>query len=252
MVVPERSSGHDALGGKVTSSPCGPPAVQTYLTLEYGHRSSLPPGHADEVRTPPVLVDRLLEEFTTTGDRVLDPFAGYGTTLVAAERLDRIPFGIEYEDGRANYVRERLNDAELTANVRHGDVLQLEGSWFPPIDCCLTSPPFMAEGHTENPFENYAGESTYADYLDDMERAFRNVRDVLTPGGTVLVDISNLKNDGHVTTLAWDVADRLREVFRFDGEVVVGWSDPEPHRRDGEFGYGYDHSYVLVFENEEE
>jgi hypothetical protein len=78
--------------------------------------------------------------------------------------------------------------------------------------------------------------------------------------------VSNLKADDTVTTLAWDVADVLRDDPRLDfqGEVVVGWEDAESGaetdagsetaenaaspNREGTFGYGYDHSYCLVFE----
>jgi hypothetical protein len=49
--------------------------MDTYLSLEYGHRTDLPAGH-DEVRTPTALVEHYLEAFTDPGDRVFDPFGG--------------------------------------------------------------------------------------------------------------------------------------------------------------------------------
>jgi len=101
-----------------------------------------------------------------------------------------------------------------------------------------------------NPFENYAGESTYADYLDDVEQAFDRVQGVLAPGAAVVVDVVNMKHEDNVTTLAWDVADRVAESFRFDGEVVVTREGDGYPDRDGSYGYGFDHSYCLVFENE--
>jgi hypothetical protein len=57
-----------------------------------------------------------------------------------------------------------------------------------------------------------------------------------------------MRYDGDVTTLAWDVADAVTESFYFEGEVVVGWEGKEQNERDGgSYGYGYDHSYCLVF-----
>jgi hypothetical protein len=41
-----------------------------------------------------------------------------------------------------------------------------------------------------------------------------------------------------VTPLAWDVAAAVSQVLRFEGEIVVCWDH---------YGYGYDHSYCLVF-----
>ncbi len=222
--------------------------MQTYLSLEYAHEESLPPGHANELRTPPALVERFLDECTEPGDRVLDPFAGYGTTLNVAERLDRVPHGIEYDAERVEYIRDQLADQGA---VRHGDVLELEPSWLPTCEYCFTSPPFMERTDHRNPFENYAGESSYDAYLNDIEAAFSRVASVLAPGATVVVDVANMTYEDRVTTLAWDVADRVAAVFDFDGEVVVTWEDAEENDRNGAFGYGYDHSYCLVFTNSE-
>ncbi|MBA3294750.1 MAG: hypothetical protein H0T40_13715 [Geodermatophilaceae bacterium] len=46
---------------------------------------------------------------TTVGDAVLDPSAGYGTTLVVAERMGRRAVGIELWKERLDVVRRRLS-----------------------------------------------------------------------------------------------------------------------------------------------
>jgi hypothetical protein len=60
----------------------------------------------------------------------------------------------------------------------------------------------------------------------------------MKPNGTVVVEVANLKRAGRVTTLAWDIAQEISAVLRFEGEVVVCWD---------KHGYGYDHSYCLVY-----
>ncbi|NHN40121.1 site-specific DNA-methyltransferase [Halorubellus sp. JP-L1] len=221
--------------------------MDTYLALEYEHDTPLPEGFDDEFRTPHALVERFLDEYTDPGDRVFDPFAGFGTTLAVAERLGRTAYGVEYDDEMVTYARRHIPD-EDDDRVRHGSVLDLDPSWVPACDCCFTSPPFMEREDDRNPFENYAGESTYADYLDDVETAFSRVQSVLAPGARVVVDVSNMKHEGRVTPLAWDVADRVSNVLHFDGEVVVTWTGGEDRDHgDGRFGYGYDHSYCLTF-----
>lgn len=219
--------------------------MDTYLSLEFSHRDEFSGGGHD-IRTPHALAEHLLNTYTESGDRVLDIFAGFGTTLFVAECLDRIPYGIEYEADRARTIRDQLSTPE---NVRHGDVLELDSSWFPAIDCCFTSPPFMEQRDDRNPFRNYAGESTYDDYLDNIEAAFSRLDTVLEPGGHVIIDIANMKHQDRVTTLAWDVADRVSTVFDFDGEIVVTWTPEDPNEDTDEpaFGYGYDHSYCLTF-----
>lgn len=222
--------------------------METYLSLEYAHDDRLPPGHTAEVRTPNALVERFLEAYTEPGDKVIDVFAGYGTTLKVAERLDRVPYGLEFESARVAHIREEITTPD---HVRQGDVLELDPSWFPACDCCFTSPPFMERTDHRNPFRNYSGESTYEDYLDDVETAFARLDSVLAPGGHVVVDVANMKYQGRVTPLAWDVAERVSNVFHFDGETVVTWEgDGSPDEKEGRFGYGYDHSYCLVFTKE--
>lgn len=219
--------------------------VKTHLSLQYAHDEKLPAGYSNEVRSPDALVERFLVAHSEPGDRVFDPFAGFGTTLVTAERLGRVPYGLEYEPDRVAYVRERLDAA---GNVRAGDALAFDSDQFPACDLCFTSPPFVTEAMSTDAFRNYAGESSYGSYLDDATRVVRGIRRVLKPGATVVLDVANLKHEGHVTTLAWDLADAVSEVLSFRGEVVVTWEGDGPPGSDGAYGYGYDHSYCLVFD----
>ena len=221
--------------------------MKTFLTLEYEQETDLPPEFVDEVRTPEAYVRHFLREFSESGDTVFDPFAGFGTTLAVAEELDRVPCGVEYEPDRAAFVRDRL-DSEYSDAVVHGSALDLDDFDLPAFDCCLTSPPYMVADMEVDPLENYAGESDYDRYLDQVEGVFAQLRTLATPDAAVLVDVSNMEHDGEVTTLAWDVADAVAESFRFEGEVIVGWQGDEQVDRDGgTYGYGYDHSYCLVF-----
>lgn len=219
--------------------------MTTYLSLEYTHAEQLPAGYTNEVRTPDTLVERFLEVYTDPGDRVVDIFAGFGTTLRVAERLGRVPYGIEYESDRVAHAQEHIPRPD---HCRQGDVLEMDLSWLPVCDCCFTSPPFMVQTDERNPFRNYAGESTYEDYLENIVTAFSRLNSVLATDGHLLIDVVNMKYEGRVTPLAWDVAKRVSNVFHFDGEVVITWeNNGAGASRDGNYGYGYDHSYCLVF-----
>ena len=222
--------------------------MQTFLTLPYEQETDLPPSFDADVRTPEAYVRHFLTEHSDSGDAVFDPFTGFGTTLKVAEELGRVPYGIEYEEDRVELVRERVDHGD---NLVHGSALALESYDLPSFDCCLTSPPYMVEGMETNPFRNYVGEGHYETYLEDLRDVFRQLRPFTAPDAPVLVDVSNMKHEGHVTELAWDVAEAVSESFHFEGEVVVGWEGEEQEGRDGgTYGYGYDHSYCLVFGNE--
>jgi len=57
---------------------------------------------------PEAVLTRILLSCTNTCDRVLDPFAGSGTTLVVSRKLGRRSVGIELSGSYCNRIRRRL------------------------------------------------------------------------------------------------------------------------------------------------
>jgi hypothetical protein len=211
--------------------------MKTYLHLEMSHPEPLPASfQEDEVRCPESLVEHFLREYTHPGDTVLDPFAGYGTTLIVAERLGRIAYGVELTERKVAFARSKLTQPE---RLLHGDSRLLAALDLPPMDFSFTSPPYMAKGDLDDPFTDYrARNQGYAAYLRDIRSIYGQLRKHMKPAATIVLEVANLKLDGQVTTLAWDVAQEISTVLRFEGEVVVCWD---------QYGYGYDHSYCLVY-----
>ena len=211
--------------------------MKSYLSLEFSFADELPAAFKnDDVRYPENLVEHFLKEYTQAGDTVLDPFAGYGTTLVVAERLGRIPYGVELEAAKVDYARRKLARPE---HLVQGEARSLASLDLPAMDFSMTSPPYMNKGDREDPFTAYRERGKgYSAYLQDMRSIYGQLRGLMKPAGTVVLEVANLKLDGQVTTLAWDVAAEVSTVLHFEGEVVVCWD---------RYGYGYDHSYCLVY-----
>ncbi len=211
--------------------------MKTYLHLELTHRAPLPAiFQNDDVRYPESLLEHFLQEYTRPGDVVLDPFAGYGTTLFVAERMGRIPLGVELNKAKVDYVRSRLSRPEA---ILHGDSRSLKELDLPEIDFSMTSPPYMNKDDPENPFSDYQAEDyAYSSYLRDIRSIYEQLGTRMKPQARVVLEVANLKRGGQVTTLAWDIGRVISEVLHFQGEIVVCWD---------KYGYGYDHSYCLVF-----
>jgi len=211
--------------------------VQTWLHLPRGNKIILPSRFQHEnVRAADSLVEYCVNEFSEKGQVVFDPFAGYGTTLLIAEELGRAGYGIEFSKEKATYVQGLLAHPE---HLIHGDSRKLAEYDLPLIDLCLTSPPYTNQSDTENPFVDYRQKGfDYSSYLKEMGHIFSQVSQKIKPSAYVVIEASNLKKNGQVTTLAWDIAREVSRIFHFEGETVIGWD---------EYGYGYNHSYCLVF-----
>ncbi|MDA9003839.1 site-specific DNA-methyltransferase [Flavobacteriales bacterium] len=59
---------------------------------------------------PTPMIERIIKMTTFEGDVVLDPFLGSGTTLVAAQKLDRIGLGIELDDRYSEIIQKRVQN----------------------------------------------------------------------------------------------------------------------------------------------
>jgi site-specific DNA-methyltransferase (adenine-specific)/site-specific DNA-methyltransferase (cytosine-N4-specific) len=63
---------------------------------------------------PEALPSWFIKLFSDEGDVVLDPFAGSGTTMVAAARLGRKSIGIEVQDSYRSIISSRLSDLGIS------------------------------------------------------------------------------------------------------------------------------------------
>ena len=221
--------------------------MRTSITLPFVHKREIPTKfRKDDNRFAEDLVEFFLKNYTKKGDIILDVFAGLGTTFFVAEEMERIPYGIEYLEDRYQYIKENVKNKD---NIIHGDSLKLLDYKLPKCDFCLASPVYMNKDDTENPYTACKTEGTYEQYLEDTQKIYSNVKEIMKPDSYVVIEVSNLKRNGEVTTLAWDIAKTVSEVLNFEGEIIVNWVSNDPEKKDGIYNYGYDHSYCLVFRN---
>lgn len=183
------------------------------------------------------LAEAVIGEFSLPGQVVLDPFAGFGTTLLVAERMGRSAVGVELLTDRAELIRRRLGGG----SVINGDARDVGKLVDSPVDLCLTSPPYMSVvDHPENPLNAYATlDGHYPTYLAELSDIFRQVAELLRPRGHLVINVANMEDDGVVTTLAWDVARAVSEYLIFRQETFLCW-DQQPEWLTGD--------YCLVFQ----
>jgi DNA modification methylase len=200
--------------------------VRPYLLLRAAELAAQrPAGCTDDVHFTEALAASVIEDTTEPGDLVLDPFAGYGTTLAVAERLGRRAVGVELLAEHVEVARSRTS-----AEVVHGDARRVGDLVTGPVDLVLTSPPYMtAVHHPENPLTGYAtDDGHYATYLREVGEVFAQVAALLRPDGHAVLNVANLATGDVVTPLAWDVGRVVSESMSFRGETFLCWDEHPP------------------------
>jgi tRNA G10 N-methylase Trm11 len=195
-------------------------------------------GAEQDVHFTESLAAAVIEQYTRPGQRVLDPFAGYGTTLVVAERMGRRAVGVELLAQRADLIRTRLaGEAEVVT----GDARDLAALITGPVDLCLTSPPYMtATGHPQNPLTAYQRlDGDYTRYLAELGNIFGQLAGLLRPGGYAVINVANLTTGYTMTPLAWDLARTVAAHLVLRQEVFLCWDHPPA---------GISGDYLLIFQ----
>ena len=212
-----------------------------FVALEYKYDRPLPDFQdKDDIRFPPSLARYLLERFTKSGDNVLDPFTGLGTTFLVCEEMGRVPYGIEADAQRYEWVHNMVQSKENLHHADSGDITNLTDS-FPVIDFSLTSPPYMPQNHAWNPlYDGDPEHDGYDRYLSRLADIYRGIGALCRPGAHLVVQADNLTHEGF-SPLVWDIGKTLSSVMTLKGEILVHWA--ENCENDTKF------TQCLVFEN---
>jgi len=208
-----------------------------FVKLPYALERASPPFEGQDIKYPESLVRYFLQRYTSPGARVFDPFSGLGTTLFVSESMKRIPYGVEYDRKRFEWVAGQL--ANWT-NLVHGDSAKLQHYGFPKMDFCMSSPPYMPKHHKWNPL--YGGnpeKAGYGLYLKRMTAIYKQISGLLKRNAYAVVQVDNLP--GRVfTPLVWDIGNAIGKVMRLESEIIVAWENAKPD---------YPHTHCLLFKN---
>lgn len=179
---------------------------------------------------PLSLAKHFIEIYSKKGDTILDPFAGVGTTLDAANLLKRNSLGVELNLDFIKLFNQGIDSKDGIQNfdyqraIFHGSALNI-GQYIPDnsIDFILTSPPyanllnkirdnFADKDYKNNPYKNQSrklakpysteeedlGNLSYEEYLIKMQYLFKSLFKVVKQGAYnvwVVRDYRDLDNN---------------------------------------------------------
>lgn len=174
-------------------------------------------GNLHPAAFPIALAKRCIEQFTHRGELVVDCFAGSGTTLVAAQDLERSAVGFDLKSEYVTLAKNRLhslfNDDDVCQLAINADARSVADYIAPgTVKLCLTSPPYA--NVLNKPMKN---------------KGFRDGKLKNTYGKIIQysqddADLGTLAPDPFEDALS-DVFAFMRPVFREDAHIIINIGD---------------------------
>lgn len=142
--------------------------------------------------------------------------------MFVAEEMGRIPFGIEYDERRFEWVAGQM---QHWGNLACGDSLKLNKLGFPKMDFCMTSPPFMPKGDKWNPLSwGNPAKAGYDTYLKQLQKIFGQIGEVMKRNARIVVHVDNIP--GRIfTPLVRDMSLTIGKVMQPENEITIAFKE---------------------------
>ncbi len=214
----------------------------------------------------PTMIEEFIKFFTKKGENVLDPFCGIGSTMVACKRTGRIGYGIELN--KKYYDLSIKRTPEFKKSIFNRNARDIKKLNLPKIDFSISSPPYwdvlnrstkdFKKDRTKDGLDvNYSEAEedlgnidNYDLFLEKLADIYFDIFDLLKDGGYLVVIVKNIKKEGKMYPLAWDIARILSKKYTLKDEKL--WIQDKV----GLAPYGYPsawasnilHHYCLIFQ----
>jgi DNA modification methylase len=229
---------------------------------------------------PETMAQEFIEFFTRSGETVLDPMVGTGSTLIGALRAGRNSYGIELNPKYADIARQVITVErgslgttveKLESRIITGDALDAINYHLPTCDYVFTSPPYWdmlhARGagtqklrrasqdmdvfYSDDP-NDLGNLHDYDDFLAKLVAIYTGLKPILRERAYLTIIVKNVKKRGRIYPLAWDLGRELGKIYTLKDEKL--WlQDNQPL---APYGLGSAwvsntfHHYCLQFRNE--
>ena len=214
------------------------------------------------------LVSKLLETYTTcNGEKVLDPFAGSGTTLLSSMEKNMSPIGIDINEKFKKIFTDRVSLLASNAKWEYhiDDAKNLSNVIEPEsIDICITSPPYWnilnrkrtAAGGAPTPYSDLKNDigntESYEEFLSSLGQISKLIYDTLKPKSFFIINVMDLRQKSKFYPLHMDAISEITKCS-FTLDDIIIWDRQDSYNNMRPLGYPYKfiinrvHEYVLIF-----
>ena len=174
---------------------------------------------------PIALPKKCIELFTHKGELVLDPFAGIGTTLIAAKDLERNAVGFDLNEKYVEFANRRLAELPQTLDGTKQIEICDDAINIPKyleeetVSLCVTSPPYAnmlnherlnksfrsdlrqnkhykkVQQYSNNPRD--LGTMDVKQYTKELAKIFKAIRPLLKPKAHCVINVNDLWENNH-------------------------------------------------------
>jgi DNA modification methylase len=222
---------------------------------------------------PLALATRLISIFTNEQQSVIfDPFAGTGTTPLAAQQLGKHGIGIELSPVYAELAKKRFEQLTLfgtgqgSATLHIADARDMLAHVAPQsVDFTITSPPYwdvltQKRSADYKEIRDYGDEhadlgkiSDYRAFLDELKTVFEKVYSASRPGAYCCVIVMDLRKGSRFYPFHSDIANFMQDIgFLYDDLII--WDRRHEYNNMRPLGYPYvfrvnkAHEFILIFQ----
>ncbi len=161
----------------------------------------------------PYIPRNIMLRYSQEGDKVLDQFAGGGTTLIEAKLLNRNIIGIDVNDVALERCREKTNfehkGADGKVYIRKGDARNLNFIDDGSVDLICTHPPYADMIKYSKDFELNIPEDLsnfeIPAFLEEMKKVAAESYRVLKKNKFCAILMGDTRKKGHMIPISFDV-----------------------------------------------
>ena len=221
---------------------------------------------------PSVLAQRLIACFTPPdASLILDPFAGVGSTLLAAKELGKDAIGLEISAEFTQIAERRVDQmlpfaGQTEIQIHTADSRELY-RYVPPssIDMVVTSPPYwdilLQKRTADNKEQRDYGDpladlgkiQNYEKFLLELRKIFEQVYDAMKPKSYCCVIVMDIRKKNRFYPYHIDISQFMQEIgFIFDDLII--WNRGQEYNNLRPLGYpsvfrvNKIHEFILIFQ----